>query len=96
MNKFSSDLNELESNLQYYMGSILALTSGLAYVMIVAIIALPWIGLLFPFVFLISYWILMRALPAIRETVRLEATIKSPLLSHLTETISGASTIRAF
>ena len=49
-----------------------------------------------PIILLISYLLVKRTAASIRETVRLYTTTKSPLLSHLGETMSGASTIRAY
>jgi hypothetical protein len=43
-----------------------------------------------------SYLILRRAASALKESVKLASTTKSPLLSYLGESISGSSTIRAY
>ena len=40
--------------------------------------------------------ILKNASSAIKETSRLTSTTRSPVLSYVSETIQGASTIRAF
>lgn len=68
----------------------------LVYVIVVAVFAVKWIAFLLPVIFLISYLLVKRTAASIRETVRLQSTTKSPLLSHLGETMSGASTIRAY
>jgi ABC-type multidrug transport system fused ATPase/permease subunit len=68
----------------------------LAQIFIVAIYAVYWIGILIPFLLGVSYLIVSRSAKAIKETVRLQSTSKSPLLSYLGETINGASSIRAF
>jgi len=62
----------------------------------VALIATYWIALLFPVLFIFSYFLTSKVLRSIRETSRLNATTKSPMISLLSESISGASTIRAF
>jgi ABC-type multidrug transport system fused ATPase/permease subunit len=68
----------------------------LVYVIVVAVFAVKWIAFLLPIILLISYLLVKRTAASIRETVRLQTTTKSPLLSHLGETMSGASTIRAY
>jgi ATP-binding cassette subfamily C (CFTR/MRP) protein 3 len=96
LNKFSKDLNMLENEFGYETGSFLAMIYMLVYVIVVAVFAVKWIAFLLPIILLISYLLVKRTASSIRETVRLQATTKSPLLSHLGETMSGASTIRAY
>jgi hypothetical protein len=68
----------------------------LIYIVIVAVIALPWISLIIP-VFLYIMWKMIEiSSKSLTETIRVQSTVKSPILSFLGETISGASTIRAF
>ena len=45
---------------------------------------------------ILSYIVVKRAACAIRESVKLVSTTKSPLLSYLGESIAGSSTIRAY
>ena len=63
---------------------------------VVAIYAVPWIAIIIPIVLVISYYLVKKVTNALRETVRLTNTTKSPLLSYLGETCNGLSTIRAF
>jgi ABC-type multidrug transport system fused ATPase/permease subunit len=44
----------------------------------------------------VSFYLQKQVVRSIRESSRLCTTTKSPIISHLTETISGSSTIRAF
>lgn len=96
INKFSKDLNQVEASFGWTLGTIYALVFTLLYTVIIAIVALPWVALLLPVIALISWVIIRRAKTAIRETVRIVSTTKSPLISYLGETITGSSTIRAF
>ena len=59
-------------------------------------IAFPWIGLTVPFFIYFGYFITNYSTKALRETTRLTATSNSPVISYVGETVSGASTIRAF
>jgi len=58
LNRFSKDLQELESGFSVLMGSLVAMVFSLLYVIIVAIFALYWIALLLPFIAYMSIKIL--------------------------------------
>lgn len=96
LNRFSKDLNTMECGFADQIGGFLAMAYTLLYVIVVAVLAVAWVGVLLPVIFLISYFLVKRTVKPIKETVRVQSTTKSPVLSHLGETISGASTIRAF
>lgn len=96
LNKFSKDLNQLETDFGYNIGNVYVMFFSLMYSVIISIFSLMWLGLLIPFILLIGLLILKKAKTTIKEVTRLTATTKSPMLSHLSETISGSSTIRAF
>jgi hypothetical protein len=63
---------------------------------VLAIYAVKWIGIILPFIMIISILVVKNSELSIKETVRLNSTTRSPLLSFLGETIQGSSTIRAF
>jgi len=46
--------------------------------------------------FIVAIYIYGQVKTTIRETSRIEKLLKSPIVSLLTETIQGTSTIRAF
>ena len=96
LNKFSKDLNAIETQQGWLIGMILSMIYLLMQVFAVAIYAVPWIAVIIPIVAIISYFLVRKVTNALRETVRLTNTTKSPLLSYLGETINGSSTIRAF
>lgn len=68
----------------------------LMYSVVVGIIVLPYLALLLPVIAFFSYLLLTKSKNGIKESVRLVSTTKSPLLSHLGETITGCPTLRAF
>ena len=96
MNKFSKDLNAIEASQGGMMSLVLQNFYRLIQVFAVAIFAVSWIGAILPVVLMVAFFLVKQAIPSIRETVRISSMTKSPLLSYLGETISGASTIRAF
>ena len=80
----------------WLMGSMLLNTYALIQVFVVAIYAVSWVGFVVPFIIVCSWLIVAKSAKAIKETARLQNTTKSPILSALSESIAGASTIRAF
>ena len=65
-------------------------------ILAISIYVVPWIGLFLPILFLLTAYIYLRSIAAVKEVSRIESVTKSPLLSFLSETLSGSSTIRAF
>jgi ATP-binding cassette subfamily C (CFTR/MRP) protein 1 len=96
LNKFSKDLNGLETQFAWMLSATMTNFYQLIQVFIVAIFAVKWIGVALPFLLVISYLLVSRATNALKETVRLFSTTNSPILSYLGETINGTSTIRAY
>lgn len=96
LNKFSKDLNQVESGFSYILGGIFVMSYILLYSLILAIIAVKWMILIIPFIIFVSWLLIRKAKAGIKESVRLVSTTKSPLISYVGETISGSTTIRAF
>jgi len=96
LNKFSKDLNSLETQMGWMIGISTQNIYMLLQTFITAMFAVKWVIILIPMILIISFFIVRSAHVSIKETVRLFNTTKSPLLSFLSETINGASTIRAF
>jgi hypothetical protein len=44
---------------------------SLLYCIVVAVVALPWIAFMLPFILLVSIWLCNKTVAAVRETVRL-------------------------
>ena len=65
-------------------------------IFIVATIVVQWILLLLPFLLFLAIRLYVNSITSFRETTRIESLTKSPLLSFMSETFNGASTIRAF
>lgn len=96
LNRFSKDIQTVETILPFSVRSQL-----MNYVAIVSSIVLsaynvPWILLLVPFIFGACFYLLKKFSLTLRETTKMESISVSPILTHLSETISGASTIRAY
>ncbi|XP_066267631.1 ATP-binding cassette sub-family C member 4-like [Branchiostoma lanceolatum] len=96
LNRFSKDIGQLDevfpwSFTQFVQGSI-----GLCMMMIVSGVINPWVfiptlPLLLLFMYIRKYY-----LSTSRDIKRLEGTTRSPVFSHLSATLQGLWTIRAF
>ena len=58
LNKFTKDLNNLETQMGWLMGAMLMNSYSLVQVMIVAIYAVKWVGMVIPFIMFFS-WLLV-------------------------------------
>ena len=96
LNKFSKDLNHLQGGFHYTIDGTLACTYSVLQVGIISVYAVYQIGFIFPLIMVGSFLLMKKTLKAIKECGRLRATSSSPLISYLTETVNGVSTIRAF
>jgi len=67
-----------------------------AFNIYVAALNTPWILVTIPFVLTIMVVLLKFYIKSFREINRLGSVTHSPLMNHLGETISGATTIRSF
>lgn len=64
--------------------------------MATAVISVPYCAVAIPLIGAWSFCVTRTAAAAIKQTVRLQSTTKSPVLSHFTESLPGGPTIRAF
>lgn len=96
LNRFSKDINTLDEGIGWTIDSVNKAFWLLQYSLIVSIFTVWQTVLLIPLIFCWAFCIIRAAAAAIKETVRLEATTKSPVLSHFQESLAGGPTIRAF
>lgn len=96
MNRFSKDLQLIEVMFNYQIGGLYVSAYLTLSIIILSIVVVPWIALLYPFIIFIIAVLFKLTIAANKEVNRVESLTKSPLLSFLTESISGNSTIRAF
>nr|XP_033474245.1 multidrug resistance-associated protein 4-like [Epinephelus lanceolatus] len=96
LNRFSKDIGYLDSLLPWTFVDFIQVFLQVIGVIAVAAAIIPWIllpvlPLLAVFLFLRSYF-----LQTSRDIKRLESTTRSPVFSHLSSSLQGLSTIRAF
>ncbi|KAI1899161.1 hypothetical protein AGOR_G00058700 [Albula goreensis] len=96
LNRFSKDIGHLDSQLPWTFVDFIQVFLQILGVIAVATSVIPWIlipvlPLLIVFLFLRRYF-----LQTSRDIKRLESTTRSPVFSHLSSSLQGLWTIRAF
>ena len=96
LNKFSKDLSIVETQMCYSFGNFYVPFYTLISIVAMSIYIVPWVSLIFPLIVLVVLYYFKRSIAATKEVSRVESVTKSPMLNFLSETLSGASTIRAY
>uniref|UniRef100_A0A4W5PLT9 ATP binding cassette subfamily C member 4 (PEL blood group) n=1 Tax=Hucho hucho TaxID=62062 RepID=A0A4W5PLT9_9TELE len=96
LNRFSKDIGYLDSLLPWTFVDFIQVFLQILGVIIVAAVVIPWI--LIPVVPLLIVFLFLRRyfLQTSRDIKRLESTTRSPVFSHLSSSLQGLWTIRAF
>ncbi|XP_028248988.1 multidrug resistance-associated protein 4-like [Parambassis ranga] len=96
LNRFSKDIGYLDSLLPWTFVDFIQVFLQVIGVIVVAAIIIPWI--LIPIAPLLVVFLILRCyfLQTSRDIKRLESTTRSPVFSHLSSSLQGLSTIRAF
>ncbi|KAM4601994.1 ATP-binding cassette sub-family C member 4 [Polymixia lowei] len=96
LNRFSKDIGQLDAFMPWTFVDFVQVFQQIIGVIVVAAAVIPWIlipvlPLLLLFIFLRRYF-----LQTSRDIKRLESTTRSPVFSHLSSSLQGLWTIRAF
>ncbi|XP_015233372.1 PREDICTED: multidrug resistance-associated protein 4-like isoform X1 [Cyprinodon variegatus] len=96
LNRFSKDIGQVDNMLPWTFTDLIQLLLQIVGVIAVAASVIPWI--LIPVVPLLVVFLFLRRyfLQTSREVKRLESTTRSPVFSHLSSSLQGLWTIRAF
>uniref|UniRef100_A0A3Q1HYV3 Multidrug resistance-associated protein 4 n=1 Tax=Anabas testudineus TaxID=64144 RepID=A0A3Q1HYV3_ANATE len=96
LNRFSKDIGQLDSNMPWTFVDFIQVFLQILGVIAVAASVIPWI--LIPVVPLLLFFMYLRRyfLQTSRDIKRLESTTRSPVFSHLSSSLQGLWTIRAF
>uniref|UniRef100_A0A2C9KB02 ABC-type glutathione-S-conjugate transporter n=1 Tax=Biomphalaria glabrata TaxID=6526 RepID=A0A2C9KB02_BIOGL len=96
LNRFSRDVDVLDSNLSRQLRMVLQTFSSILGIVIVISYTTPiFLAVVAP-IFVIYVLFQKFYIPSSRQFRRLESTTRSPIFSHFSETLSGASSIRAY
>ncbi|XP_041372529.1 multidrug resistance-associated protein 1-like [Gigantopelta aegis] len=96
LNRFSRDVETIDNNLPQLVRmwintvfSVLSTVIVISYSTPIFLVVIIPLGLF--------YWLIQRFyIPTSRQLKRIESVTRSPIYSHFSETVTGASTIRAF
>ncbi|CAJ1086990.1 multidrug resistance-associated protein 4 [Xyrichtys novacula] len=96
LNRFSKDVGQLDSNMPWTFVDFIQVFLQILGVIAVSVSIIPWI--LIPVVPLLIIFLYLRRyfLQTSRDIKRLESTTRSPVFSHLSSSLQGLWTIRAF
>eukprot|EP00058_Branchiostoma_floridae_P007841 XP_002593329.1 hypothetical protein BRAFLDRAFT_119583 [Branchiostoma floridae] len=96
LNRFSKDIGQLDEMLPLVFSQFAEGGIGLSMIMTVCVIVNPWVLIPTLPILLLFMYIRKYYLSTSRDIKRLEGTTRSPMFSHLSATIQGLWTIRAF
>ncbi|XP_070711625.1 ATP-binding cassette sub-family C member 4-like [Pempheris klunzingeri] len=96
LNRFAKDIGQLDSNLPWTFVDFIQVFLQILGVIAVSVSVIPWI--LIPVLPLLLIFLYLRRyfLQTSRDIKRLESTTRSPVFSHLSSSLHGLWTIRAF
>jgi ATP-binding cassette subfamily C (CFTR/MRP) protein 1 len=95
-NRFTKDMDEIDSNLAFCIGSALVSSTGLLGTTAICLIYAPWVVTIVPIVATCSILAQQLFLAGQREASRLNRISRSPLVSHFSTTMAGVQSIRGF
>lgn len=96
LNRFTGDINMLEHGMPWATFAVVRCSFELLYVVGILTYSFAWLLLLMPVIVFLSYLLVQKTNFAIKETASIARSSYSPCVSHLTESISGVTTIRAY
>ncbi|KAL3867292.1 hypothetical protein ACJMK2_044506 [Sinanodonta woodiana] len=95
LNRFSRDIGFVDEMLPRIFLFVVQLSFMVIALVLATCIINPW--LLIPVIIMILFIVILRyyAMHTLRETKRIEAIVRSPMYSHVSDTLVGIHTIRA-
>ncbi|XP_054480100.1 ATP-binding cassette sub-family C member 4-like [Anoplopoma fimbria] len=96
LNRFSKDIGQLDSNMPWTFVDFIQVFLQIIGTICVAVSVIPWILIPVLPLFLVFLYLRRYFLQTSRNVKRLESTTRSPVFSHLSSSLQGLWTIRAF
>ena len=96
LNRFSSDIDAVDGTIPFQMDDLLNCILEVAAILVIIVYTTPYFILIL--VPLAVFYTLLQQLyiASSRQIKRLDMISKSPIFSHFSETVTGASSVRAF
>uniref|UniRef100_A0A0U9HSG5 Putative ABCC protein n=1 Tax=Chrysomela populi TaxID=154003 RepID=A0A0U9HSG5_CHRPP len=96
LNRFSKDLGTIDEYIPSIIIDVIEILLLLIGVIVLSSLVEPWLIVPSAVLIIIFYFVRVIYIKTSRCVKRIEAITKSPMLSHLTATVNGLSTVRAF
>lgn len=96
LNRFSDDISVLDQQVLWHLTQFASLVIECAMRLFIVIYNLPFMFIVIACLVVLYNHFRNRFVPASRELKRLKSALRSPVFSHLQESINGTETIRAF
>ncbi|XP_035215555.1 multidrug resistance-associated protein 1-like [Stegodyphus dumicola] len=96
LNRFSKDIDTADVTIRFNIRMLLIMTFRALSAVIIISLETPFFLLACLPLALLYYFLQKFYIPTSRQLKRLESTTRSPIYSHFSETVTGASSIRAY
>ncbi|KAF1315515.1 Abcc transporter, partial [Globisporangium splendens] len=96
LTRYGGDVSTVDANVPQKFGQLAQTLLTVAFSTITAAVVIQWRGLMLIPVALLYFWIGVLYVQPARDLQRLAKTTQAPVLNHLSESVDGGATIRAF
>jgi len=96
LNRFSSDIDTVDQTIPFQMDDLMNCVLEVAAILAIISYTTPWFIIVLIPLAIIYVFLQKLYIASSRQIKRLDMISKSPIFSHFTESVSGASSIRAF
>ena len=96
VNRFSADIDAVDQRIPFQLTDFFYCMCEVVAVMVVICYSVPFFMTIIPPLFIFYFFVQRYYITTSRQLKRLESISKSPIFAHFTESITGATSIRAF
>lgn len=96
LNRFSDDVSALDQRLMWTLITLCEMAIDTASKLAIVIYNLPFMIVIIVILFFLYNYFRKRFIPTSREFKRLKSSLRSPVFSHLQESINGVESLRAY
>lgn len=96
LNRFSDDISTLDQQVLWILMMFFETSLETLTRLVIVIYNLPFMLVIVAFLIILYNYFRNRFIPASRELKRLKSALRSPVFSHLQESVNGVETLRAY